>query len=152
GLEIRADEPFLTLSDTKVNPINPVRTAIQNVGGSLVFYPNSSFATQTAAAVVADGGNVGIGPTTPAHRLSIAGGPTWTANGWKGAVSLSNQSAIGWEANAAGDRFGIGHTEGGLFLFNTTSNPGTAVSPADYVLSIGDNNVTAVKVLQITGG
>jgi hypothetical protein len=85
------------------------------------------------------GGNVGIGTASPFHRLSIIGGPTWTSNGWTGALALSNASAIGWHANAAGQRFGIGQTNGGLFFFRTASDPGTTGSPANYDLGITDN-------------
>lgn len=81
---------------------------------------------------------VGIGTTTPNHSLSIAGGPVWTSNGWKGALELENASAIAWQANAAGQRFGLGHTGGGFFVFRTASNPGTAASPALYDFMIND--------------
>lgn len=83
-------------------------------------------------------GNVGIGTTTPAHRLSLIGGPTWTSNQWTGALELGNASAIGWQANAGGQRFGIGQTTGGLYFFRTASDPGTTGSPANYDFEIGD--------------
>jgi hypothetical protein len=83
-------------------------------------------------------GNVGIGTPNPVHRLSVIGGPTWTSNGWTGALELGNASAIGWQGNAAGNRFGIGQSTGGLYFFRTASNPGTTGSPANYDLQIGD--------------
>jgi len=56
--------------------------------------------------VQADGaGNVGIGTTTPHHRLSISGDPTWANAGWSGAIELDNGGAIGWSDNSVGNRF-----------------------------------------------
>jgi hypothetical protein len=83
-------------------------------------------------------GNVGIGTTTPAHRLSLIGGPTWTSNLFTGALELPNASAIGWQADPGGQRFGIAPTTGGLYFFRTTSNPGTTGSPANFDFEIGD--------------
>ncbi len=105
-------------------------------------------------------GNVGIGTTTPAHRLSLIGGPLWTSNLFTGALELGNASAIGWRANAAGNRFGIGQTTGGLTFFATLSDPGTTVSPANYVLQITDtgnvvqpiNNNGLVKAMIYVAG
>lgn len=84
-------------------------------------------------------GNVGVGTATPAHRLSIGDGPLWTSAGWKGALELTNVSALGWQANAAGNRFGLGQSTGGLYFFRTASDPGTTGSPANYDLQITDN-------------
>lgn len=114
-------------------------------------------------------GDVGIGTATPRHRLSIAGGPAWTSNGWGGAMELANAGAIGWQANSAGQRFGMGHTGGGFYIFRTASDPGTTASPASYDFAISDtgnvgigvfspaakldvNGTTRTKALTITGG
>jgi hypothetical protein len=115
---------------------NQPRLTIQPNGGAIAF-PT---------------GKVGIGTSNPNHQLSLGAGPKWTTNGWGGSVELENATAIGWKANAAGQRFGMGHTNTGFYIFRTTSDPGTAVSPANYDLSISDTGVTSVRVLQITGG
>ena len=84
---------------------------------------------------------MGIG-TTPAHHLSIKyfnGAPTWTSNGWIGAVDLDNASAIAWAANSAGQRFGMGHTNGSFSMWRTAADPGTTGSPAVYDFTIADN-------------
>jgi hypothetical protein len=83
-------------------------------------------------------GNVGIGTITPATRLALSGGTPWTSNGWTGSLSMTNASAIGWEANASGQRFGIGQSSGGLYFFRTTSGFGTTGSPANYDVGITD--------------
>ena len=83
--------------------------------------------------------NVGIGTTAPNHRLRISGGPTWTSNGWLGALEFDNAAAMGWHANAAGNRFGIGQSIGGLYFFATASDPGTVGGPANYLMTIADN-------------
>jgi hypothetical protein len=92
-------------------------------------------------------GRVGIGTSTPGHSLSIGSGPFWTSNLWVGAVALPNASAIGWQANTAGQRFGIGQTNGGLYFFRTASNPGATTSPATYDMFINDGGNTVM-----TGG
>jgi hypothetical protein len=108
--------------------------------------------------VFTNAGNVGIGTTSPAHRLSLIGGPAWTSNGWAGALSLTNASAIGWHSNADGQRFGIGQSTGGLYFFRTSSDPGTTGSPANYDMLITDGgrvgvgNVSPSARLQADGG
>jgi hypothetical protein len=53
-------------------------------------------------------------------------------------VELENGSAIGWRANSAGWRFGIGHTNGGLYIFRTSSDLGNNATPANYDFVIND--------------
>jgi hypothetical protein len=84
-------------------------------------------------------GSVGIGTNSPRHQLRISGGPIWTSAAWQGALELDNSGAIGWNANAAGSRFGIGQTGGGLYFFRTASDPGTNTSAPIYVMTISDN-------------
>jgi len=84
------------------------------------------------------GGNVGIGTAAAAHRLGLVGGPGWTSNGWTGALEMGNGSAMGWQANANSQHFGIGQSTGGLYFFHTPSNPGTAESAATYDMMISD--------------
>ncbi|HTL15643.1 MAG TPA: hypothetical protein VL793_00320 [Patescibacteria group bacterium] len=107
-------------------------SAVGGAGGGDVWSVNANNAYYTA-------GNVGIGTSSPEHRLGISGGPGWTGNGWTGALSLDNGAAFGWKANTGGQRFGLGHTDGGFFLFRTASDPGTTTSAATYDFSINDS-------------
>jgi hypothetical protein len=61
-------------------------------------------------------------PDSVDHRLRISGGPAWTPNAWQGAFELDNAAAIAWNANAGGQRFGIGQSFGDLFFFRTASD------------------------------
>ncbi|MBI1805872.1 MAG: hypothetical protein HYR76_02325 [Ignavibacteria bacterium] len=88
---------------------------------------------------VTSNGSVGIGTTTPNHLLRIGSGPLWTSSSWGGALELENGAAIGWHANGAGNRFGMGHTNNGFYIFRTASEPGNAGSPATYDFLINDN-------------
>ncbi|MEO7298475.1 MAG: VCBS repeat-containing protein [Verrucomicrobiota bacterium] len=84
-------------------------------------------------------GKVGVGTNAPNHRLSIAGGPYWTSNLWRGAIDLENASAIGWQANSGGQRFGLGQSTGGLYFFRTPSDPGTTSGAATYDMELTDS-------------
>ena len=86
-------------------------------------------------------GRVALGTTTPSHQLTIATTgvtPAWTTSQWAGALSLDNGAAIGWQANAGGWRFGMGHTGNGFLVFRTNSDPGNNANPAIYDFSISD--------------
>ncbi len=52
---------------------------------------------------------------------------------------MRNSSALGWEANSSGQRFGIGQTNGGLYFFRTTSAFGTTATGSNLDLLISDN-------------
>ena len=56
-------------------------------------------------------------------------------------MSLDNGSAVGWRANSAGIRAGIGQTDGGLYFFHTFADFGTNSSSAHYdmFISTGGN-------------
>ena len=84
------------------------------------------------------GTRVGLGTANPSHHLSIIGGPSWTSNGWKGAIEFDDGAALAWQANANGQRFGIGHTGGGLYMFRTNSDPGVTSSGATYDFFLSD--------------
>jgi hypothetical protein len=120
---------------------------------------------------VADDGKVGIGSNAPHHRLRIGNSSSslWTSNLWGGALELENGAAIGWRSNTGGNRFGMGHTNNGFYIFRTASDPGTTASGTAYDFMIDDNgNVgigttfpsaalevaghTKTQVLEITGG
>ncbi len=100
---------------------------------------------------------IGINTAAPTHTLTVFGGPTWTTSGWSGSVALPNVGAIGWAANSAGQRRGIGHNNGGLYFFRTTSNPGAATSVAftdmaiNNVGNIGVGTTTPASKLTVNG-
>lgn len=104
-----------------------------------------------------NGGNVGIGTTTPNHRLRISGGAPWTTDFWSGALELDNASAIGWRANSSGNRFGLGQTHGGLHFFATGSDPGMTGNPANYLMTFNDagnvgvGTVNPIRKLHVEG-
>jgi hypothetical protein len=95
--------------------------------------------SQSNSLVLGSNANVGVGTTAPNTRLAVRGGGFWTSNFWIGSISLQNGSAIGWEANASGQRFGIGQSTGGLSFFRTISRFGATLTPAIADLFITDN-------------
>jgi hypothetical protein len=94
----------------------------------------------TANSIMFDNGtNVGIGTSAPGHRLSIAGGPVWTSNGWRGADGAGECLRHCLEGERGGPA--IRSRPYGwrlLYVFRTASNPGTAASPALYDFVVSD--------------
>lgn len=139
------------------NTIDPSRLAIAGTAatGRLLSYNGTGFSwadlsvvntnwIRSGNTVYYNAGNVGIGTAATAHRLGIAGGPFWTGSTWLGALGLENAAAIGWAANASGQRFGMGHSGGGFYMFRTTSDLGDPWSPALYDFAISDTGNVGV--------
>lgn len=91
-------------------------------------------------------GNVGLGTDTPNTRLTITGGAPWTASGWTASMNMENGSALGWEANTALERFGIGQTNDGLNFFRTQSAFGSTLNLARHDLRITNSGDIAQPV------
>jgi hypothetical protein len=83
-------------------------------------------------------GNVGIGTNVPDGKAHIAGGPTWTTNGWAKSLAINNGGAIELGYGLDAPRFGLGASGGGLYLFTVGSEG--AVDPANYRLVVNGNN------------
>ena len=130
-------QPFLTLFDSNAGY---ARARVQDAGGDLNLFTESylSGANPSSLLKLANSGNVGIGSPSPNTKLTLSGGPVWTSNFWTASLNLQNASAFGWEANASGQRFGIGQSTGGLYFFRTQSAFGTTNFPANYDLQITD--------------
>lgn len=91
-------------------------------------------------------GNVGFGSVAPNTRLTLSGGPQWTASGWTASMNMQNGSAFGWEPNGSGQRFGIGQSNNGLYFFRTYAGFGQTVPPAEIDLQLTDNGHIAQPV------
>ena len=147
-----------TVTANQLNTVGPAPTSGQFLsynGGNLAWTAPGVAAGNIWSALNGNAyynaGNVGIGTNTPKHRLSLVGGPSWTSQGWAGAVELGNGAALGWQANAAGQRFGMGHSGTGFYLFRTASDPGSTASPALYDFVVNDvGNVGIGTVLPAT--
>ena len=120
-----------------------------NSNGSLTFHDG---VTSVERLRVTSAGSVGIGVTTPPHRLSVFGGPSWTSDNWGGAIGLPNASAIGWQANASGFRYGIGHTTNGFAIFHTASDLGTASSGPVYEFRIDNSGNVGIGSIGLGTG
>jgi len=112
------------ISGTGTTNTIPLWSANTAIGDSVI--------TQSAS-------NIGIGTTSPPHRLSAFGGPGWTSDFWSGSIGVQNSAAIGWQANASGIRFGMGHSTNGFNIFHTAADLGTTASGPSYVFRI-DNS------------
>jgi hypothetical protein len=111
-------------------------------GHSAIEYARLDFANPGTLRIdgnISTNSNIGVGTGTPSTRLTISGGPSWTSANWTASMNMQNASALGWEANNAGQRFGIGQTNGGLYFFRTTSPFGSTSAPAQADLAIADN-------------
>lgn len=133
GIRTNGGNAFTLLSPRQ--PITPAPYAMfaANAGGG-----GGSIWSLSGANAYYNGGNVGIGSSTPNHRLRLSGGPSWTTAFWSGALELDNAAAIGWRANASGNRFGIGQSSGGLYFFATGSDPGNTANPPNYLMTFDD--------------
>jgi hypothetical protein len=158
SVHISSPDAALTLTDTRTQKDAAIRIMdgdvhVSTVVRSELSLPGRRVDTSNYRELVTfdAGGNVGIGTRDPLHRVTIVGGPTWTSNGWKGALELENGAALAWRANTGQHRFGIGHTNGGLFFFRTASDPGRAEQPAVYDLNIKDDGTVSVRTLEIAG-
>lgn len=96
------------------------------------------------------GTNVGIGTSSPAHRLAAIGGPCWTGDCWGGSLELENASAIAWRQNTSGVKFGIGRTENGLFFFRTLSPLGTTTSGPIYDFKMDNSGNVGIGSIGIS--
>jgi hypothetical protein len=139
ALRLTATQPYITFEDSGSGTYSRIQG---NAAGLDLKAQGAATGTNPGAFIHLDGiGSVGLGTTNPTHQLTIvsnAGTPGWTSNGWLGEVALDNGAAIGWAANSAGQRFGMGHTNGSFAMWRTAANPGTTGSPAVYDFAITD--------------
>ncbi len=153
-------------SGAAVESLNGLKDQVLlQAGANVTITPNGNTLTIASSGGAGDGiwslsgtnayfntGKVGIGTSTPRHSLSIAGGPYWTQNLWRGAIELESAAAIAWQRNGGGQRFGLGQSSGGLYFFRTASDPGTTTNAAVYDMSITDSgNVVMGNGTERTG-
>ncbi len=160
AIRLTATTPYITFEDSGSGGYS----RIQGYASGLDLKAQDAVTgTNSGAFIHLDGtGRLGLGTLNPAHQLTIVsniGTPAWTSNGWLGAMALDNGSAIAWQTNSAGQRFGMGHTNGSFAMFRTASNPGNTSSSATYDMVITDaGNVgvgttgPAAKLQVVSGG
>jgi hypothetical protein len=137
AIRLTGAKPFLTLEDKASGLFSRIQGA--EAGIRLATQGAVTGSDPSGVLALTGFGYTGVGTTSPKHKLSIAGGPHWTANAWSGAIELENSAAIAWQANANGQRFGMGHTGGGFYLFRTASDPGDNAAQAIYDFFVGDD-------------
>jgi hypothetical protein len=110
-------------ADTEINAIN---ATLANNTTMLGGFPAGEYLRLNGS------GFLSIGTTVPNARLSIAGASPRTTHFGGGAMESENASAISWQTNNSGFRFGMGRTNDGLFPFRTTSPLGNTANRAIY--------------------
>jgi hypothetical protein len=137
AIRLTATHPDITFEDA------PYTTRIQGNSAGIDLKSNGAVVGSNPGGIIhLDGvGTVGLGTTTPTHQLTIvknSGTPSWTSSGWLGEIALDNSSAIAWGNDSAGNRFGMGHTNGGFLMWRTAADPGTTASAPIYDFIIDD--------------
>lgn len=138
----------LTINGASANLTAAIAGGIASIGTTtnsrLSLFTNGG--TNNGSLTLDTSGNIGINTIFPNHKLTIdtLGGPTWTTDGWGGAIALRNSSAIGWQLNSAGQSFGIGQSTGGLSFFHTNSGPGTTGNPPIYEMVIANTGAVGI--------
>lgn len=82
--------------------------------------------------------------STEDSQLKIVGETSWTTDEWQNSLTLADGAAVAWQKNSANQRLGIGHKNGGFYLFRTAANPGTVADPATYDIVVDDNGNVGV--------
>lgn len=109
----------------------PDGTLQTTAAGSIV--GGDSLWSQSDTSIFYSGGKVGVGISAPDSRLHVAGGPTWTFNGWQKSLAINNAAAIELGYGGGSTRFGIGSSLDGLYFFRTSTE--TATDSAHYFMT-----------------
>ena len=118
------------------------KTAIDNY----VNYSGSTYSSNTYSLGGYNyfSGNVGIGITSTAARLEVAGIWTWTTAGWYRTIKLGRAQSI--ELDAGARKFGIGATGDSLLCF-FSSDADTVNLPAKYAMAITNSGNIGIGTL-----
>ncbi len=161
-LKRRVEQVLVTegmAGETKKEAAAPAPAAPVEGAGTTGKIPKFTGASTLGNSVMTELANrIGINTAAPTHALTVFGGPPWTTSGWVGSIALPNLGSIGWSANTAGQRRGLGHGSGGLIFFRTASNPGTSGGPAvaEMVINnsgnVGIGTTAPASKLTVNGG